>query len=300
MLLARHLLLGAAAVLAAAALAAAGCGGPAGAERALRVNGSTTVQPVVSEAAELLAAERGRPVHVDVQGGSSGGIAALGEGRVDVAMSSRELNAGDAAKYPGVRFQPVRIGVDAVALVVARDVWEGGVRALSRAEVRAIYEARVVNWRELGGPDRRIVFFNKEPGRGTWEVFAKWLYGDPEEAPLVTHPEVGANEEARTKVASTAGAMSQLSAAWADGETVFALGITEEGRVARPTPAAIAAGSYPLTRPLYVISAGPPAGTAKELIDLLLAPRGQALVAKHGYLPLARTHAAPPAEAPAP
>jgi phosphate transport system substrate-binding protein len=283
------LLLGATA--AAAALVLTACGGPAAAERALRVNGSTTVQPVVAEAAELLTAAGGTAVHVDVQGGSAGGIAALGEGRGDVAMSSRELKAGDAERYPGARFHAVRIGVDAVALVVSRDVWEGGVRSLSRAEMRAIYEGRAGNWRAVGGPDRRIAFFNKEPGRGTWEVFAKWLYGDPEAAPLVTHPEVGANEEARTKVASTPGAMSQLSAAWADGETVFALGIEQEGGVVHPTPEAIAAGRYPLARPLLVITDGPPAGAAKRLIDLLLAPRGQALVARHGFLPLAQAKA---------
>ncbi|HEX9671194.1 MAG TPA: phosphate ABC transporter substrate-binding protein [Thermoanaerobaculia bacterium] len=290
MLRARYLLLGAAA---AGALAAAGCAdaparGAAAAVPALRVNGSTTVQPAVAAVADLLRAQDGVAITVDVQGGSSGGLAALGDGRADVAMSSREVNATDRKRYPETRFHPVRIGVDAVALVVAKDVWEGGVRALSREQVQAVYEGRVANWRALGGPDRRIVFFSKEPGRGTWEVFAKWLYGDAEKAPLVTHPEVGANEEARTKVASTPGAIAQLSAAWADGETVFALGIVEDGKAVMPTPAAVAGGSYPLVRPLLLVTDGPPRGSAKQLVDLLLAPRGQALVAKHGYLTLDR------------
>lgn len=41
----------------------------------VRVNGSTTVNPVVVEAAEALRAGRGMTIHVDTQGGSSGGIA---------------------------------------------------------------------------------------------------------------------------------------------------------------------------------------------------------------------------------
>lgn len=270
---------------AAPSLAMAQSAGAAG--DAVRVNGSTTVNPVVTEAAEALRAERGLTITVDTQGGSSGGIAALGEGRVEVAMSSKPLADGDRARYPAVSFHPVQIGADAVALIVSRDVWEGGVQVLSKTEMRAVYEGRIKNWKELGGPDRRIAFFNKEPGRGTWEVFAHWLYGDAKKAPLVSWPEVGANEEARSKVAGTRGALSQLSASWADGKTVFALGLRgDDGTVVRPSPVAIAYGAYGMSRPLFVITNGRPGGGTRELIDFLLGPRGQALVAKHGYLRL--------------
>ena len=41
---------------------------------------------------------------------------------------------------------------------------------------------------------------------------------NPTTPPLVSLPEVGSNEEGRNKVASTPGSITQLSAAWADGE----------------------------------------------------------------------------------
>ncbi len=251
----------------------------------LRINGSTTVNPVVVEAAEILRTEKKATIFVDTQGGSSGGIAALGEGRAEIAMISRDLEPDDSKKFPKVRFQATRIGIDAIALIVSRDVWDGGVRILSRQQVQGIYEGTITNWKAVGGPDKRIVFFNKEPGRGTWESFAKWLYGDPKKAPDVSHPEVGANEEGRNKVASTPGSISQLSAAWADQKTVFAVAIRRlDGKVVAPTLATIADGSYPVARPLQVVTDGPPKGLAKEMIDLLLSPRGQALVEKLGYL----------------
>jgi len=253
----------------------------------LRVNGSTTVNPIVVEAAEILRSEGGVEIQVDTQGGSSGGLAALGDGRADVAMSSRPLKGSDREKFPGTDFHATVLGYDAVALVVSRDVWEGGVRALSRQQVQALYEGRVRNWKELGGPDRRVVFFNKEPGRGTWEVFADWLYGKADAAPLVNHPEVGANEEARTKVASTRGSISQLSTAWADGERVFALALlAPSGGSVAPTREHIADGTWPMARSLFLITDGEPRGTAKVLIDFLLSPRGQELLPRHGYLPL--------------
>jgi len=260
--------------------------GPAAA--VVRVSGSTTVNPLVVEAAALMTDEQGITIRVDTLGGSSGGIAALGDGRADVAMSSRPLRSSDQEKYPAARFRPLPIGVDALALVVSRDVWEGGIRSLSKDEVRKIYEGELDNWRQLGGPDRRIVFFNKEPGRGTWEVFARWLYGDSESAPLVNLPEVGSNEEARTKVASTRGAISQLSAAWTDGKTTFALAIRDDdGHSVIPKVENVRSHAYPLSRTLLLITSGRPEGEVKVLLDFLRSQRGQRIVARHGYLTVA-------------
>ena len=267
------------------ALAASLCWVPA-ARASLTVGGSTTVHPVVAEAAEALRAEEGLEIRVDPSGGSSGGIHGLGEGRLDIAMASRPVSADDRGRFPDADFRAVAIGTDAVALVVSREVWDGGVQGLSKQEIRGIYEGRIRRWSEVGGPDLRIALFNKEPGRGTWEVFADWLYGDYHDAPLVSHPEVGSNEETRNKVAATRGGLSQLSAAWADGERIFALAVeTDDGAIA-PTARNIASGRYPIGRPLLVVTSGAPRGEARALIEFLLGPRGQKLVEKHGYLPI--------------
>jgi phosphate transport system substrate-binding protein len=254
----------------------------------LRINGSTTVNLPVAEAAEILRAEQRLDIQIDTQGGSAGGVSMLGDGLVQVGMISRHLNNDDRAKYPKVAFQEIQIGADAVALIVSQDVWSGGVRALSRAQVREIYEGQITNWRELGGSAQRIAFFNKEPGRGTWEVFAHWAYGDAKKAPQVSFPEVGGNEETRSKVGATRGALSQLSSAWADGRKVFALGIRlDEGTLVEPTNGNVATGKYPLSRPLYLLTNGVPTGAAKTLVEFMLSTRGQALLKKHGYLSLA-------------
>jgi phosphate transport system substrate-binding protein len=264
----------------------------------LKINGSTTVNPPVAEAAEILRKEKGMTIHVDTQGGSSGGISMLGEGRVQMGMTSKPVSDDDRKRFPQCDFRSTLIGEDGVALIVSKDVWDGGVRLLSREQVAGIYEGRIRNWKEVGGPDRRIAFFNKEPGRGTWEVFAHWVYGDAKKAPAVSFPEVGGNEEARNKVASTRGAMSQLSSSWADGNRVYALRLQVDGKEVGPTAEAIATGAYPMSRPLWVLTNGEPAGAAAEMVAFLLSPRGQALVRKHGYLTLEDLkNGAPAAEA---
>jgi len=256
--------------------------------KTLRVNGSTTVNPVAAEAAETLRAERRMTITVDTQGGSSGGISGVGDGSVEVGMSSKPVATDDRAKYPHVNFVETKIGQDAVAMVVAADVYNGGVKALTKQQIKDLYEGRITNWKQIGGPDERVVFFNKEPGRGTWEVFAKWVYGDPKAAPEVSHPEVGGNEETRTKVSSTRGAISQLSSSWAENNPrIKALALKlDDGRVVAPAPANIASGLYPMSRPLFFVTNGAPSGEAKTLIDFVLSPRGQELVKKHGYLRL--------------
>ncbi len=260
---------------------------PSASAATLRINGSTTVNLPVAEAAEILRAERRMDIQVDTQGGSPGGISMLGDGLVQIGMSSKHLSDTDRAKYPKVAFKETAIGEDAVALVVSRDVWDSGLRELTKQQARDIYERRVTNWQDVGGPGRRIAFFNKEPGRGTWEVFAHWVYGDEKNAPPVSFPEVGGNEEARNKVASTRGAMSQLSASWADGKTVFALALRSDSfESVAPTKENIAARKYPMSRPLFLLTNGEPRDEAKVFVDFILSERGQALVRKHGYLSL--------------
>jgi len=267
----------------------AGLAFPALAGDVLRINGSTTVNLVAAEAAEVLRAEKGMRITVDTQGGSSGGISGVGDGSIDIGMSSKPVSDDDRRKYPKVRFVETHLGEDGVALVVSADVYDGGVKALTKAQVKGLYESKVTNWKQVGGPDRKIVFFNKEPGRGTWEVFVHWVYGNAKLAPEVSFPEVGGNEETRNKVVATKGAMSQLSSSWAEGNPrirPLALKL-DDGTVVAPTPANIASRRYPMARPLFFITNGPPTGLAKAYIEFVLSSRGQELVKKHGYLRLA-------------
>jgi phosphate transport system substrate-binding protein len=253
----------------------------------LKINGSTTVNTPVSEAAEILRARYGMAIHVDTLGGSSGGLTLLANGQAQIGMSSKPLTQADRDRHPALDIHVTPIGSDAIAMIVSPDVWRSGVRGLSAEQMRAIYEGRITRWEDVGGEDRRIALFNKEPGRGTWEVFAQWMYGDLDQVPLHNFPEVGGNEVARNKVGTTRGAISQLSASWADGKRIHALAVVlPDGRQIQPTPETVASGTYPIRRPLLLLTAGSPEGNVKQFVDFMLSKEGQVLVKKHGYLPL--------------
>lgn len=282
------MLLRVAALVVLAGLAPGCAGGGEDGSSVVRVSGSTTVNPVVADAAEALRRE-GLSVTVDTQGGSAGGISQLAAGEIDIAMSSKPVGDDDRAAHPDLDFTPTRIGADAVGIIVTREVFDGGVTSLTREQVAAVFEGRVANWREVGGPDLPVFVYDKEPGRGTREVLDAYLYGPDGEAPPSQSTDrlsiVGGNEETRTKLQSTPGSVAPLS-------TAFVEGLGDLSAVAldgiEPTSAAIASGEYPMARPLFLVTDGPPGGDAARFVDYVLSDAGQQLVTKHGYLTLAQ------------
>lgn len=272
-------------------LTTAACGGEAGGGDSagsgrLRVSGSTTVNAVAADAADVLRG-RGQDITVDSQGGSAGGIAQLGAGQVEIAMSSKPLADADRQTFPSVDFVATQIGSDAVGVIVTKEVFDGGVTNLTKDQATRLFEGRVANWKEVGGPDLAVFVYDKEPGRGTREALDKYLYGSQGKAPPPpdsdTYAIVGGNEETRAKLLSTAGSTGPLSTSFIDGFPKLA-GVSLDGIA--PTPANVKASTYPISRPLFLITDGPPAGAAKTFIDFVLSAEGQKLVNKHGYLNL--------------
>jgi phosphate transport system substrate-binding protein len=250
---------------------------------ALRVSGSTTVSPVAADAAEVLR-DRGMEVTIDDSGGSAGGLAQLGQGQVDIAMISKPVTDADRAQYPDVDFTEAQVGADAVGVIVRREVADGGLDSITREEAKAVFEGRVTNWSELGGPDIDVFVYDKEPGRGTREALDAWMYDGGEAPPPPTgdrYAVVGGNEEQVTKLSTTPGSVGPLSTAFVAGHPeLVALAI--DGVEA--TPENIAEGSYPMARPLYLVTDGPATGDAERFVDYVLSDDGQALVTDHGYL----------------
>jgi phosphate transport system substrate-binding protein len=171
-------------------------------------------------------------------------------------------------------------------VIVTKEVADAGVTDLSKEEVRGLFEGEITNWSEVGGPDMEVFVYDKEPGRGTREVLDKFVYGDEEPPAPPNSPNfaiVGGNLETRNKLESTPGAVGPLSTGFVEGRDKLAV-VTLEGIA--PSAENVANGTYPMSRPLYVVTDGKPKGDTKKFIDYLLSDKGQALLAPHGYLTL--------------
>jgi len=248
----------------------------------LHAAGSTTVLPVVSTAANIWHKQH-PDVTITVSGGGSGvGIASMIQGTADIGMASREIDAEETAKLHG-KVKVFSIAKDAVAVVVSKSVYIGGVHQLSLKQIAGIYRGEIKNWKNVGGPDARIFVIDKEPSRGTRHVFAEAVLGDAHARAPGASVISGSNNEEQSLVAHSNSAIGMLSNAWLN-DAVRGVAVGEGHHAVLPDIQHVRDGSYPISRGLHVLlpKNGPP--EARAFVDFLLSPEGQEIVRQSGYL----------------
>lgn len=249
----------------------------------IKVAGSTTLLPIMVRAAEKFSINHGRVI---VNAGGSGvGIQAVGTGRIDIGLASRQLTPEEKKRFSQSPLKVRRIGRDGVACALSSEIYYGGVRALSRQQIRAIYLGKITNWKALGGPDRTILVIDKERHRGTRHVFMRYVFGDAQARAPAARLVTGSNNEEQAKIAQSDAAIGMLSIAWLNDDVV-GVGLREGGQIIQPTFENIQTGVFPISRDLNLITAGDPTGATKEFIDYLLSPEGQRIVFASGYIPI--------------
>jgi phosphate transport system substrate-binding protein len=247
------------------------------------IAGSSTCLPVASKAAEQFS--RKKEVEIAVNGGGSGvGIQKLGSGRVDIGMSSRSLTEEERESYPDTEFQTQVIAKDILLPAVSKEVHEEGVRTIRMEELRRILKGRVENWKALGGPDRKILFVDKEASRGTRHVYMEALFGNPKAQAPGADLVLGSNNEERTSISQSDAAIGIVSSAWVKGDLKGLHLIDEEGDTLSKEPEKLAGSKYPFARELLFLTDGEPKGSVKEFIDFVLSAPAQRIVKNAGYV----------------
>ena len=75
---------------------------------------------------------------------------------IDIGVSSRKLAV--EAKEKGMSYVP--FAFDGAVFLVSADA---GVRSMTSAQIRKIYEGKITNWKEVGGTDRKINLIRRPP-----------------------------------------------------------------------------------------------------------------------------------------
>ncbi|MEQ1859245.1 MAG: substrate-binding domain-containing protein [Chthoniobacteraceae bacterium] len=255
----------------------------------LRVLGSSTVAQAVIPATEEILKDTGADLAFETSVGSNFAINAVSNGRVDLAMSTRAVTSEDRSANPAFSLFDIEIGVQVIVPIVSQATWQAGLRSVSKDDLIKLYEGALPTWEKAGGPALRAVFLNPSDGRGVWEPFVTWLYGDLHRVgPGRRWKTVRTNEEARDLVASTPGALSVVPPKWADGQRVIALPIRDEkGALIEPTEQNFRARKWPvpLVRPLMLIAGTKPSGPLRKMIEFMVSAKGQAFVEAADFLP---------------
>lgn len=265
---------GAGLVVAAAGLFAAFYWG-GGSERYL-INGSSTVAPILAEAAARIEADNSR-LKIDVQtGGSTRGILDTRDGRNSAGMASRDLSADEA---DGLDIRT--IAYDGIAMIVNADNPVGG---LTSDQVRQLFTKRVDNWEALGGPAGEVHLVNKAEGRATLEVFLEYFELDNRE--IKADAVVGDNAQGVRLVAGDPQAIGYVSigeALHAQERGVPIKLLAQDGVL--PTPESVGDGSYPVRRTLNLLFLGKADRTGNEILGFLRSAQGQEIIRGLGFVP---------------
>jgi phosphate transport system substrate-binding protein len=257
------------------------------AEEMVSVRGSNVVARALAVAAPDLDKEHGIRLNFVSEAAGPELAEKLGREIFDVALYTRRLTAQESALRPENTFTETLIGRQAVLIVVPDQVWQSGVHALTKEQFRSIYEGEAKNWKQFGGADREITYFNREAGRGIWDLFMIFLYGDVRRAPLSKAEVLNDGNDVRTTVEFNGGSLSLLEFGELAGAHIHALGIKkEDGSIVEPTNENIGSGKYDLSRPLYFVTGKHATGKVRELIEYMTSEKGQECVRKAGHVPL--------------
>ncbi|UGV41386.1 phosphate ABC transporter substrate-binding protein [Methanococcoides orientis] len=249
--------------------------------QSIMIKGSDTVLPLAQAEAEVFMMENHDSIVSIIGGGSGVGIAALIDGEVDIAMTSRAMKESEIENAQANGINPLQqtIAWDGISVVVNP---ENPVSDLTYEQLEAIYVGDISNWNEVGGEDLEIVVLSRDSSSGTYEYFKDEVMEGNEYRPdALINPSTGAIIQT---VSQNPNAIGYVGVAYLDG-TVKPLAVDKGEGAEEPTSENILSGAYPLSRPLYFYTDGEPTGLALEFIEFVSSETGEETVFEVGYFP---------------
>jgi phosphate transport system substrate-binding protein len=265
------------------------CGG--GEQRLVIQNkGSDTLVNVAQAWAEAYQAVNPAIV-VAVSGGGSGtGIAALINGTVDIANTSRAIKDREFKLATENGQDPIKhvVGFDALAVYLHRD---NPLDEISIEQLAEIYGdgGGYTTWADLGAEvpgcqDQEIVVVSRQNNSGTYAYFRETVLGDGDFR-LGTRDMHG-SKDVVDLVENTPCAIGYSGLAYATDHLKLGCVAIETGAACtRPSVASAIDGSYPIARPLFMYTNGEPAGHVGEYMNWIKSNEGQCIILEKGYAP---------------
>jgi phosphate transport system substrate-binding protein len=273
-----------------ALLALSGCSRQNRQANAMQIKGSDTMVNLGQAWAEAFMKANPK-VSVAVTGGGSGtGIAALLSNTCDIAELSRELKPEEIemAKQKGFQPKQIIVALDGLAVVVHP---ANPLSLLTLDQLAAIFSGTVRNWKEVGGSDLPIVVLSREVNSGTHVYFKEHVLRRGSKESQV---EFAANalmmpssQAISDEVAQNPGAIGYFGMGYISSrEKALAVAKAADSPYVPPTIANVINKTYPISRPLLMVTHGQPTGLVARFIDFVLSAEGQKIVAKIDFVPV--------------
>lgn len=272
------------------AVATALASGAALARTEIQNKGSDTLV----NAAQSLAEQYGKVnpnVAVAVSGGGSGtGIAAMINGTVDIANSSRKMSEKEIKEAQAKGRQPVEhiIGYDALAIFVHKNFPADSITVTDLAKIYG-RDGGASKWSDLGitipGCKGDIVVVSRQNNSGTYAYFKEAVLGEKGKFRQGTLDMHGSKDVADL-VEKTPCAIGYSGLAYVTDHMKALCVAPAAGKpCVKPTEQTAFDGTYPIARPLFMYTNGAPTGEVKKYMDWIKSDAGQCIIEKEGYAP---------------
>ncbi len=234
--------------------------GQAFCEKTIRYEGSTTIGKFIDLARGFYGKSM---IMMNLMTESQGGEQCVLKGTCDIGGVARKVKPEVLEK--GVT--ATLIGYDALAVIVSS---KNPINELSMVQIKDIFSGKIVNWKDVGGPDHPIEVLITAPKSATNEIFRKIVLKGAEYDAKIIDPD----SEIVLRVSKNKYAIGRIR--------FFFIGKAKDVKPIKPNgeAATFKNPNYPISRPLYLVTKGPPRGKDKAFIDWVLSPEGQALVEK--------------------
>ncbi len=250
----------------------------------LKIKGSDTVLPLSQKFAEVFMKKHPETKISVVGGGSGVGISSFIEGTTDIAMASRKMKMSEKMKMQdaGKAFKEVIIAYDALSVIVNT---ANKVSQLTREQLEGIFTGKIVNWKEVGGDDEKIIVYSRESSSGTYEFFKEHIMQNKNFASSVLNmPATGAIVQS---VSQTKGAIGYIGLAYLD-KNVKGIKISmDKGKTfVEPSMKTAKDKTYGVIRSLQYYYLSKDEAKVKPFMDFILSAEGQKIVEEIGYVPI--------------
>ena len=224
----------------------------------IRIDGSSTVTPLIALAAEdFQAGNSGVRVTVGTSG-TGGGFEKFCNGETDISMASRAIKDSETQACAAKGIQPLELIVanDGLSVVVNPD--NDWAECLTVAQLAAMWEpgSRVSNWNQLDPsfPSQPLELFGAGSDSGTFDYFTAAVNGEEGATRTDYNPSEDDNVTV-TGVAGDKGALGYFGLSYLLENEGKVKGVAIDGGsgCVAPSTDTVQAGTYtPLSRPLFV------------------------------------------------
>jgi phosphate transport system substrate-binding protein len=242
------------------------------------VSGSGTAFPLISLLAKAFEEENPNvkfrflpTVH------SSGGIKGVSQSTLDIGMVSRPLKPDE--KRLGLKYYV--FSQDGLAVATHKSV---AIKNLTSTQLKEIYQGKITNWQEVGGPDQEIVVLDRNEDESAKIILRQYVLGPVDKLKVTKKAVILYYEpDMVSGLKETPYAIGYLSLGYAISRKL-AINLLNLDGVA-PTVENILAGKYRIVRPLGVVVKKNPGEVVKKFIKFCLSNKASLLMRRNGFAP---------------